>query len=155
MEIRQAEIGDLPVMAKCGRYFHDISSYGKLMGYDEIRIQGNLLGLINSPISILLNAWEGDVLMGMLAGLVINNLYDPQELVGQCLFLAVLPDYQKKKVSNALMVEFDKWAIAQGAMMLTYSGYSEKFITSMKRRGYTQVEVTLMKRIGEDNGIPV
>lgn len=155
MEIRPAEISDVLVMAKCGRYFHDISSYGKIMGYDEIRIQGNLLGLINSPVAALLVAHEGDTLMGMLAGIVINSLYDPKEFVGQCFFVAVLPDFQKKKVSNALMAEFDKWAIAMGAVMLTYSGYSEKFISSMKKRGYTQVEVTLMKRVGEDNGVSV
>ena len=155
MEIRKAELGDLPVMAKHGRYFHDISSYGKLMGYDEIRIQDNLAGIMNSDVGLLLNAWDGDVLMGMLAAIIINNLYDPKEYVAQCFFVAVLPDFQKRKVSNALMVEFEKWSRANCADIVVYSGYSEKFINSMKRKGYIQVEVTLMKRLGESDGVSV
>lgn len=155
MEIRKAELEDVPLMAKMGRYFHDISSYGKLMAYDELRIQDNLIGIINSPNAILLVAWLKGEFAGMLAGVLVNNLYDPRELIAQCLFVAVLPDFQKKKVANKLMGEFEAWGLAKGATLLTHSGYSEKFIEAMKKRGYEQVEVVLMKRIEEPSEVSV
>lgn len=149
MEIREAEIGDLPTMAKTGRYFHDISDYGKVMSYDEIGVQDNLLRFIEDEQMFLANAWEGEKMVGMIAGGVTRSFYDPNETMGQCVFVAVIPEAQQRKISKALMERFERWATENGASVLMYSGYSEKFIESMKRRGYVRGEVTMLKRVEE------
>ncbi|MFH0959647.1 MAG: GNAT family N-acetyltransferase [Pseudomonadota bacterium] len=153
MEIRRAEPGDLPLMAKMGRYFHEISTYGKLQGYDEIRVQESLLGGLDNPRTIFLVAWEEEKLAGLLLGCLNVNFYDPRETIAQCLFVAVFPEYQKKKVASKLMKEFETWAMDNKANIIIYSGYSQSFIHAMKKKGFEQVEVTLMKRL--DSAISV
>jgi hypothetical protein len=155
MEIRRAEVEDLPLMAKTGKYFHDISDYGKVISYDEIGIQNSLMGLMNSPMGIILNAWEGDKLLGMIAGVTVPNFYSPSEFAGQCLFVAVVPEEQQKKVSKMLRRAFEDWSMKMGASLFLYAGYSKKFIKAMKAKGYSAVETVLVKKVVEPDAIPV
>jgi GNAT superfamily N-acetyltransferase len=148
MEIRPAEIGDLPLMAKVGRYFHDIAPYGKFTSYDEIGIQDTFLSAIQG--GFLMNAWEGDKLIGMLLGGMGQNYQNPSERIAQCLGVAVVPEARRSKAGKALMDALEQWATENGAAAIMCSGYDKRFLNSMKRRGFEQIEYTVMKKVLPD-----
>jgi hypothetical protein len=147
MEIRKAEIGDLPVMAKLGRYFHDISDYGKVQSYDELKVQDTVLSVMNSNGGLVLTAWDEDRMVGLLAGIVIGSFYNSNELIAQCIFVAVIPEYQRKSVSSKMEKMFEEWGVSLGAEVVLYDGYSKKFIEAKKRKGFKVGSTTLLKRL--------
>lgn len=152
MEIKVATGLDILAMVKAGKYFHEISEYGKFQSYDEQALSETLLQVIGSNnVGKIWIAWDDNKLAGMVLGLLQPNFYDSNELMAYCAFVAVLPKYNRTWAYKRLKTSFEDWAKKSKASIIAYSGYSQKFIRSLKKDGFEQVEITMMKKIEGDS----
>jgi len=147
-EIKDGDIFDLPLIAREARIFNELAqdAYGKFMSYDDKSV-------VKSITSVIYNGgkfwvlWNKDEFAGVCLGGIVPNFYNHAEMIANCMFVAVLPQYQRTQWGSKLMKEFEAWAKEKGAKSICYGGYDKKFIRTMKRKGFTQTEVKLMKDI--------
>jgi len=145
MEIQEATELDINAIVKFGRYFHEIADYAKFQKYADQGFAKMLYDVIMNPNAKIWVAWDGNSLAGTIMGMIIPNFYDPSQIMADCGFVAVLPKYGRKHIGKKLRNAFEVWAKEMKADIKMYSGYNPKFITALKREGFIQTEVTLMK----------
>ena len=150
MEIREATPSDISTIVKVGKYWHDIATYAEFQTYDEQALSEAIYEVIANGHGRMWVMWDDDKVVGMIMGHLAPNFFNSNQTMAVCAFVAVLPKYQRKKISKQLSMEFEEWGKGKGADTIVYSGYSKKFIDSMKRKGFKQVEVTLMKKVGDE-----
>jgi len=151
MIIEEATEFDTLAMVKAGKYFHDKSDYGKFQSYDEKALSETLLKVIENPdVGKIWIGWDGNKLAGMVMGLLQPNFYNYHDVMAYCAFIAVLPKYNRTWLFKKLKTTFEDWAKESGADVVAYSGYSQKFIRALRKDGFEQVEVTMMKKLEKE-----
>jgi len=147
IEIKDATVADMPVMAKAAHVWHDIAPYAEFQRYNEQNASDTVYQLLQNPNCKFVLAWDEEKMVGLLFGHLQPNFYDSSQMFARCAFYAVIPGYQKKGVSKMLRSTFEVWAKERGAGALAYTPYSKQAIASLKREGFKRVEVTMMKRL--------
>jgi len=149
MEIRLAEIDDLPLLAKVGRKFHQDAGFDKVQSYDEQGIQDSFFALLNNPLGILITAWDEGKFAGAIAGGIYPNFYDPRESILQAGFVCVMEEYRKGEATGALVGAFEEWGKAKGANILTYMSNTKEWAKQLKDRGFVKTDTVWAKRMEE------
>ena len=150
MEIRPAEPMDFVTLTQKGREVHEAMEYARFLAYDEVGFQEMLMAMIERESSCLLIAWEGDEMAGAIGGAVRKNFYDTNQLIGSCAFYVVFREHQAKGHSKALREAWEAWAVDRGADVIVYSPSNKTVIKMLERDGFEQIQVSLMKRVGEE-----
>ena len=150
MEIRKAEIGDFPMLARVGAKFHKEAGFEKIQSYDEMSVQDSLLQIHDNPLGIILVAWDDeDKFAGIVAGGIYPNFYNPSEVVAQVGFICVEPEYRKGIATGQLMSAFEQWASDMGASGLACMSNTKEWSQALKERGFVKTDTVFRKKIDE------
>ena len=147
-EIREGDIFDLPLIVERAKIFNELAkdAYGKFMSYDPRSVTKGITSVVKNGGKYWV-LWKDDDFAGICLGGIVPNFYNHSEMIANCWFVAVLPEYQRTQWGTKLMKKFEAWAKEEGAQSVCYGGYDKKFVRTMKRKGFIQTEVKLMKDI--------
>lgn len=148
MEIKDGDLFDLPLIVEEARIFNELAkdAYGKFLSYDPKSVSTGITSIVRNGGKYWV-LWDEDDFAGICLGGVIPNFYNHAEKIANCLFIAVMPKYQRTRWGSKLMDKFDAWAKETGAQSVCYGGYDKKFVRMMKRKGFIQTEIKMMKEI--------
>uniref|UniRef100_A0A6M3KF12 Putative acetyltransferase n=1 Tax=viral metagenome TaxID=1070528 RepID=A0A6M3KF12_9ZZZZ len=149
MEIRKAEIDDIPLLAKLGRQFHEDAGFSSVQSYDEKGFQESLMNIVDNPLAILITMWEEEAFVGALSGGLFPNFFAPSETIAQSGFLCVMPEFRKSQAAKDLTGIFEKWAENMGASIVTYFGNTQSLINKFRKRGFKKTDTVMSLRIKE------
>ena len=147
-EIREGNIADLPLIVEKAKIFNELAKdgYGKFLTYDPLSVSENIAKVVGAGGKYWV-LWKDDEFAGIVMGMVTPNFFNSAQNIANCLFVAVLPEFQKTRWGSKLMNKFEEWGKESGADFIAYTGYEKKFFRSVRRRGFVKTETRLMKRI--------
>ena len=148
MEIKEGNIADLPLIVNNVGVFFELAQdgFGQFLTLSPMDFADNIHRVVQAGGKYWV-LWNEGEFAGIIMGGIARNFYDNSQTIASCLFVAVLPEYQRSQWGSKLMAKFEDWAMENGADFVAYNGYDPKFIRTMKRKGYKQIEVKLMKEL--------
>ena len=148
LEIKEGNIADLPLIVGKAKIFNELAKdgYGKFLSYDPVSVSSSITSVVTNGGKYWV-LWKGNEFAGILLGSLQPNFYNHAELCAGCIFIAVLPEYQRTQWGTKLREKFEAWGKEQGAQCVGYGGYDKNFIRTMKRKGFTVIETMLMKEL--------
>lgn len=151
MEIKDGEIFEVPYIAGEIKLFNDLAkeSYAKFLTYDSKSVAASMNAVLRSGGKYWV-LWDEDKFAGVCMGMIVPNFYNHDQTIAECIFVGVIPEHQRTRWGLKMMRKFEEWGKEQGADFLCFGGYDKKYIRNMKRNGFEQVDVKLMKRL--ENG---
>ncbi len=147
MEIREATLADIPVMARSGKTWHDQMPYAEFLEYNENGLAESLYDALGDGKGRAWILWDEEKLVGLTLGHVMPNFYNPVQYGITCAFVAILPQYQAQGWGTKFRAIIEQWATEIGGKFACYSGPSGSWPKLMARAGYKEIEVTVIKRI--------
>ena len=148
MEIKDGDIFEVPFVAGEMQIFNELAkdAYAKFLTFDAKSVSAsmNMVLKIGGKFWVL---WDDEKFAGVCMGMINPNFYNNAQKIAECIFVGVLPEYQKTQWGLKMMRTFEAWAEEEGADFICYGGYDKKYIRNMKRHGFEQIDVKLMKRI--------
>ncbi len=147
-EIKEGNIADLPMIVGKAKIFNELAKdgYGQFLTYDLKSVSLSITGVVAGGGKFWV-LWRNDEFAGILLGHIQPNFYNHSQLIAACIFIAVLPEYQRTQWGTKLKKKFEDWGKEQGASFVGYGGYDKNFVRTMKRKGYTPIETMLMKEM--------
>ena len=135
---------------KEGAKFHKEAGFEKIQSYDEISVQDSLLQLHDNPLGIILVAWnDEEKFVGIVAGGIYPNFYNPRETVAHVGFICIELEHRKGIATGQLMDAFEQWALDMGANSLAYASNTKEWSQALKERGFMKSDTIFRKKIGE------
>jgi len=147
--ITRATSKDLKSIADLGGQFIAASISSKFVSYDAEGFKEALHELIAKHIAYVWIARVANKIAGAACLIVTANIYNPVEMLADCYFIDVLPEYRKQGLMVDLLGECEKWCKHNGIVAMTVCFKQEKIAKAMVGKGYTQFETRLIKKIGE------
>lgn len=155
-QVRQAEVADLPKLARLGARFLRESPYAALLAStSEATIEVAIGRIMRTPYGVCFIAESDDgEPVGLFLGMITEWWLDPQVRLGAELAWWVEPEHRKSNVGMRLYREFDSWAISHGAQVLSLSDlidpvdeYRGSLELIARRLGYKPVERAWLKEV--------
>ena len=148
--IREATPYDIAQLGRLGRPFIEEAIDRDFVSFDDEGFVNALHHLISIGILRVLVAKEGQNITGATALLIAPNIYNPREILGDIVFIDVLPEHQKRGIGGELLARAEAMAKDIGVKALTVSfknkEIADKVITS---HGFTMFEYKLIKKVGD------
>lgn len=151
--LRDATEADVPTIARMGLAFARASSYGPYFVDSDAdileRFESRARDLITQDGRLLYVVQHGDALAGMMGGMV-----GPHPLLGTRTFFEVMlwiePAYRHGRTFPMLMLAMENAAKHSGCGQILCGAPDQQFTGILSRLGYNPVEVTMVKRLGEE-----
>ena len=146
--IRRATIDDLSSLLQMAEDFKNSSPYKELEFQKEFVIQNITSMLINPLFAIFIAENAEGIPVGMLAGVVTNQLFSTAPTAGELVWW-VNPEARNSKVGSELHSSFQQWAINKGcltaSMVLLENGDLEIIDKMYEQMGYSPAERSYFK----------
>lgn len=119
MEIRFANISDIPGFVEAGRRVHQLTRF-KANGYDETRVGNSLRAIIENPTGahcFIVAVDTSGCPVGWIIGCIEQHFFSSQ-LIASIINIGVLPERRMSGAGVRLLSAFRKWATNRGAVEL-------------------------------------
>lgn len=103
MDITLATEEDLYDIGKLGKAFVDNSISSKFITYNGPMFIDFLYRMLEAGIARLWVAKDHDKVIGAVCLVVSPNLYNPDEVMAEIVFIDVLPEYRKQGIAGELL----------------------------------------------------
>ena len=144
VEIREAqEQDDLDVLMLAKKF---VRESGSDLPFDRDHLHANIFNMISNPAFVLLTAWKGGDLIGLLAGTKTPTLFS-SALIAAELSWYVDPEFRDGTTGLKLVKAFEKWGKDNGCIKVAMSDIEElKDLQDLfSRLGYSVTEKTYTK----------
>jgi len=125
-------IGDLDALLIAGRLFHtENTNYGHPL--NQPKMVAVATALINHHEAFTFAAFDGDEIVGFLAGEVVPDLWTDTTIASEHAFY-VLPEYRSQGVGTRIISRFLQWAEDQGAAsvrLMISGGINDEYAADM------------------------
>lgn len=148
--ITEATPYDIGQLGKLGKGFIDRSITGQFISFNEEGFVNSLFKMLSLGVMKVWVYKDQNRISGAIGLLMIPNLYNPLEMLGDIAFVDVLPEYQKKGIARELISLAEKFAKSVGIKSLTISFKGDELVDIFcKSYGYCVLEHKLIKKVGD------
>ena len=146
--ITRATSKDLKAIAALGGQFIAASISSKFISYDTEGFEGALRELVAKHVAYVWIARVANKIAGAACLIVTANIYNPIEILADCYFIDVLPEYRKQGLMVDLLGECERWCKHNGIVAMSVSFNDDPIAKGMIKKGYTKFETRLIKKVG-------
>ena len=147
IEIKDAELKDLPLIAEGARDFLKETKINQIFDYDPNSFIRFLQYSLYVDSSALWMAKHNGLSVGALFVVSFPSIFNDNQLIGDILFVDVLPEYRRYGVAKKLFERLDIWAEDKNIHVLSFHLEHPEIIKGMERLGFKQIETRMMKKI--------
>ena len=145
--IRDAELADLPIIAEAANKFINEASIDKLFDYNSKSFLRFLQYCLYRESCILLIAEHMELSVGALLMECVPSMFNENQIIGEILFIDVLPEYRKMKIALKLLARAEEWAKQNNIHVLSLNLPQTEIVKNMEKYGFNVIEKRLMKKI--------
>lgn len=149
LEYKVAKFIDAAEVTEVCKMFH-AESYQKFANFNFDQMHEWIEERIDNDDSDIFTAWDGDLLVGCLVGMVYYYPYS-NTLVAADYIWYVIPKYRGGMIGVRLMKMFEEWAKGVGAVSITTGSTSgiksERGAKLLQRLGYNPIGMVMEKEL--------